>query len=229
MKSVAGYVVAAIVLAGVGGVCWLAGGAERQVAASQAELVTMRYEAASMRDGTDRQLAYARRLPGIGRALDEDARGGRATAEYWLARYDALKKAPSGSGDAEVDSQLLLLAANAGYRAVQDETVDRPTALGHLNEVIKNYSDVMKRSPDLTDAAFNYEFAVRRRDELARQRGAAPVKIGFAGLAPTIHGRPGGPPKGVNMSQFKVLVPKRSDERQSSPEAGQGNVKQRKG
>lgn len=227
MKPVAGYVVGAIVLAGVGGVCWLAGGAERRVAASQAELLTMRYEAASIPDDTDRLLAYARRLPGIGGALDADARDGRATAEYWLARYDALKKAPSGSGDA--DSQLLLLAANAGYRAVQDETVDRPTALGHLNEVIKNYSDVMKRNPEMADAAFNYEFAVRRRDELARQRGAAPLKIGVADLAPTIHGRPGGPPKGVSMSQFKVLVPKRSDERQSSPEAGQGNVKQRKG
>lgn len=229
MKSVAGYVIGAIVLAAVGAVCWLVGGAERQVATSEADLVTMRFEAASAPHEVDRSLSYARQLPGVGADLAAGARNSQATADYWLARYDGLKNAAKSNGETEADPQQLLLAANAAFRAVQAETTDRPTAVRQLNDIIKSYSEVMKRGPGLSDAAFNYEFAVRRREDLARQRSPAPVKIGVAELPATIHGRPGGPPKGVNMSQFKVLVPKRSDERQSSPEAGQGNVKQRKG
>ncbi len=229
MKSVAGYVIAAIVLGVVGGVCWLVGGAERQVAAAQTDLVTMRFAAASAPDEADRSLAYARRLPAVGTGLNADAQDSRSTAEYWLAQYEALKNAAKTNGDTQPDPLQLLLAANSAFRAVQAETVDRPTAVRQLNDIIKSYSEVLKRSPDLADAAYNYEFAVRRRDDLAKQRGSAPVKIGVAELAATIHGRPGAPPKGVNMSQFKVLVPKRSDERQSSPEAGTGVVKQRKG
>jgi len=46
---------------------------------------------------------------------------------------------------------------------------------------------------------------------------------------PSIHGRPGGPPKNADASKFKIVVPKRSDERNDNPEGGQGQEKVRKG
>ena len=46
---------------------------------------------------------------------------------------------------------------------------------------------------------------------------------------PTLHGFPGAPPKGTDMSQFKIVIPKRGEERKDNPEAGKGGAKVRKG
>ena len=232
MKSAVGYVVFALVLAGAGGVCWLAGGAEQRIAGTYADLLSLRLTAAAEPRAADGTVDYARHLPALGPMLERDREDGRAAAQYWLAQYAALERQPGAGTDDDRDAQTLLLVANAGFRAVQGETVDRATAVRHLNEVVKNYATLLKRTsgtPSHDDAAFNYEFAVHRRDEIARARGAAQVTIGIADAAPTIHGRPGAPPKGVSMAQFKVLVPRRSDERQESPDAGQGGTKKRKG
>src|SRR5260221_383086 len=46
---------------------------------------------------------------------------------------------------------------------------------------------------------------------------------------PTLHGKPGGPPPQVNMNQFKIVIPKRGEERNDAPDAGKGGTKVRKG
>ena len=89
------------------------------------------------------------------------------------------------------------------------------------------------------DAAFNYEYAIRTRDALAKTRGAAPAKGAAKAAAkanetdlpagPTLHGRPGAPPAAVDMNQFKIVIPKRGDERKDAPDAGKGGQKIRKG
>ena len=48
-----------------------------------------------------------------------------------------------------------------------------------------------------------------------------------AGL--TIHGRPGGPPEGESMSDFKTVTPMRYDEREEQMDPGRGQKIQRKG
>ena len=92
------------------------------------------------------------------------------------------------------------------------------------------------------DASYNYELAVRLRDTLARSR-TTPAKIEAGRNAqrlasdvtrdlpsgPTLHGYPGAPPKGTDMSQFKIVIPKRGEERKDNPEAGKGGAKIRKG
>ena len=46
---------------------------------------------------------------------------------------------------------------------------------------------------------------------------------------PTLHGRPGAPPPAVDMNQFKIVIPKRGEERKDAPDAGKGGKKIRKG
>jgi hypothetical protein len=46
---------------------------------------------------------------------------------------------------------------------------------------------------------------------------------------PTIHGRPGGPPEGESMSDFKTVTPMRYDEREEQMDPGRGQKLQRKG
>src|SRR5262249_37054030 len=83
---------------------------------------------------------------------------------------------------------------------------------------------------------------VRLRESLSRAK-AAPLKKDDTRVAaktsaeaasdiptgPTLHGYPGGPPKGTDMSQFKIVIPKRGEERKDNPEAGNGRATERKG
>ena len=70
------------------------------------------------------------------------------------------------------------------------------------------------------------EFLVRQRDQTARARGPVTSPkadlAGTTGTHPSIHGHLGAPPKGVEMSRFKIMIPKRSDERKENIEAGKG-------
>ena len=232
MRTAIGRVALALLFAAAGGAAWKLGQAERELAAAHEQLSTMRYGVAADRaSGLEPTLRYAAPVPVVGSGMLTDARDDRATAEYWLGRYDALTADHDASGAAIArDPHQLFLASNAAFRATQAETVDRATALPHLEAVIKGYADVLKTNPGDADAAYNYEFAVRTRDALARMRGSTGFsKLSIAETTPTIHGRPGAPPKGVSLSNFKVMVPQRSDERKNNLEAGKGGAKVRKG
>lgn len=225
MRTVIGQLVMAVVLAVAGAVCWTLGSGARQVILAREQLATMQYADASV-DSEDlsRWLRYAAPVPSLGAQMATDVREKQATADYWLARYDAL--AAIRAGTSESDPEILLLASNAAFRVTQKEIVDRPTAIQHLQDVAKSYADVLKVSPS-DDAAYNYEVAVRARDSLELRRGA--TKSTIVDLTPTIHGVPGMPPKGPEMSQFKIMVPKNPEERDENQEAGKGGQKGRKG
>jgi len=97
---------------------------------------------------------------------------------------------------------------------------------------------IVKVNGQDVNSAFNYEYTVRMRDALGKARAAAPkaAPVKQAALeasdlpaGPTLHGHPGGPPTKTEMSQFKIVIPKRGDERKDNPEAGKGGQKIRKG
>src|SRR5262249_4073152 len=134
-----------------------------------------------------------------------DARHVRSTADYWQSAYAALQPKRDAAGSiAETDPDVLMLAANAAFRTTQGET-DRNAALRKLDGVVKGYAEVLKAGPTAEDAAYNYEYAIRLRDALAKARPAPPGKAvaaqariaadeGDLPVGPTLHGRPGGPP-----------------------------------
>ena len=256
MKSTVTPLILAFLLLAAGGVLWTLGQAQDRIARAKTEVATMEFGAVAAEnpgnpgnngghdaDEPERSLGYAGRVPIIGTEMTSDAKDARVTAAYWLGRYDALAfERDAGGAPVEHDPKVLLLAANAGYRASRLDTVDRQTALERLESIIRNYVDVLKTSvgnggdaqnPEghvLDDAAYNYEFAVRARDALERARSnTPPAAPAGSEPPPSIHGRPGGPPKNADASKFKIVVPKRSDERDDNPEGGQGQEKVRKG
>ena len=90
------------------------------------------------------------------------------------------------------------------------------------------------------DAAYNYEYAIRTRDTLAKPRAArprrarrkrAPTRPTKATCRPARRctASPGAPPAAVDMNQFKIVIPKRGEERKDAPDAGKGGQKIRKG
>jgi hypothetical protein len=243
MRSVIGPLVIALVLFLAGGAFWTAGHVERRLADVHQQLATLRYDEAIGEDeGVEASLGLVRRLPRIGDELAADARNEHATAQYWRSEYPALEPhRDAGGALTEKDPQILLLTANAEFRATQHAT-DRADMLRRLDKAVKTYGDVL-RSNAGPDAAYNYEFVVRQREIVQRSRQTPPSKAEAARLAqrvaadaasdlpsgPTLHGSPGAPPKGTDMSQFKIVIPKRGEERKDNPEAGKGGAKIRKG
>jgi len=91
MKRVIGYVIAAVLLAAAGAVCWVLGGAEQRVAEAHQALATLQYETvAASADDLDQSLRLVTALPRIGGGMVSTVREDQTTAEYWLARYNVL-------------------------------------------------------------------------------------------------------------------------------------------
>lgn len=252
MKSALAPFLAAIVLTLAGGALWMAGHTETRLADVHKQLATLHYAAAqSEGDEVEQSLGLERRVPVLGKAAETDARDARAAAGYWRTDYAAIAPRHDANGViTETDPAILLLTANAAFRASQT-AADRMDTVRRLDTSVKSYAEVLKAQAPACgagdracesramDAAFNYEYAIRTRDALARTRGAAPARGAAKAAAkadetdlpagPTLHGRPGAPPAAVDMNQFKIVIPKRGEERKDAPDAGKGGQKIRKG
>jgi hypothetical protein len=258
MKSVVAPLVAAIVLAALGGLFWLGGRTETRLADVHKQLATLQYDEAEAEGGdVDASLGLERRVPVVGPAAEHDLRGARANAGYWRTDYAAIAPQKDANGVVvETDPGILFLSANAAFRA-SHATSDRGEAVRRLDNVVKSYGEVLKKEaagcdagiagPNVEacqaramDAAFNYEYAIRAREVMAKGRPPAASKSAASVPAyaneeqdlpsgPTLHGRPGGPPPATEMNQFKIVIPKRGEERKDAPDAGKGGQKIRKG
>ena len=254
MKSVAAPLVIAVVLALAGGAFWLVGDTETRIADMHKQLATLHYDGAESEGlAVEQSLGLERRVPMVGRVAEADVRDTRASAGYWRSDYAAIAPRRDANGVVtETDPAILFLSANAGFRASQAST-DRGDVVRRLDNVVKSYGEVLKTEAGACgteadacgtramDAAYNYEFAIRAREALAR--GRAPAGKHAAARAalkagddetdlpsgPTLHGRPGGPPPATEMNQFKIVIPKRGEERKDAPDAGKGGQKIRKG
>ena len=243
MRVVLGPVVAALVLFGVGAAFWRAGQLERRVADAHEELALLHYGGlADEYSDIEESMGYARRVPWVTNGLLTEVREHRAAAEYWQSRYETLAQPKDSSGTpVEQEPALAFLSANATYRTSQQDLTDRQATLRGLDSALKSYTEVLKKSAGNVDAAYNYELIVRQRDVIAKTRPTPPPKKGLveppvvdvaASDLPagrTVHGRPGAPPPSTDMSQFKMHIPVRPDERKGGDEAGQGKEKIRKG
>src|SRR6185295_7341054 len=121
MKSVVIPGVLAVVLAVAGAGFWTIGKSEQRLADAHKELVMLRYSDASTEsDAVVADPPLVHRVGGIGQNDIVDARHVKSTADYWQAAYAALEpKRDAGGTIAETDPEVLLLSANASFRASQ--------------------------------------------------------------------------------------------------------------
>ncbi len=238
MKTIAAALILAAVLFAAGTVSLAESRHARRLADAHRRLATLQYtdDADLASDAT-----LVSRLPapvGLGPGVESRH---SATVSYWLARYTSLTEmADISNGPTPTDPQILLVAANAAYRTSAPQSKDVKASVSRLDGVVQAYADVLRRAPEMTDAAFNYEFVVKLRDQIAKgpQKGARDAKKGPEAppdvsvdlpAGPTIHGRPGGPPEGESMGDFKTVTPMRYDEREEQMDPGKGQKLQRKG
>ena len=239
MKTAAGGVFLALAFFVAAAACWAQARLVRRVAAAHEHLATLDYEAEA---GIDDATTVTSPL-GWPTALGDDIGRQRATVSYWQAEYRGLMRVlPSASGNAAAatnDPEIMLVAANAAFRASQADTSDRPATIERLDLVVQAYADVLRVAPEHDDAAFNYEYVSKFRDGFARSRqpgrvGGDQKAVAAADPAsdlpagPTLHGRPGYPPPATASGRFKIITPMRFDEREDST-PGRGAARRRKG
>lgn len=229
-------------------VCWREAALARRVADAHVRLATLHYDA---EDGIDEEAAP---LNGLGLpilSLEEEIRRHRAYSGYWRTRDDngatgspaPAVPIPGARGGnladdpAAADPEVMFVSTNTAFRAATRQTTDRARTVERLDTVIQAYGEVLRADAANADAAFNYEYAVRFRDTIARGRASArgrgapayepPTTVDLP-AGPTIHGRPGGPPPEIPGDQFRTLAPMPYEEREES-DPGRGPAPQRRG
>jgi hypothetical protein len=234
----------ALVLFAFGFVFWRGGHLEQRVAEAHEDLALLHYDVLDAEYGDiEDSMGLVQRLPGIGGGLVSDVQEHRAQAAYWQARYDTLSP-QGGAPAADQEPGMMALSANAGFRAGLRDN-DRQNTLRRIDAAIKSYIEILKKDPANADAAYNFEYLIRLRDTASKAKPAPPGKredpakavqkitgVQMAGDLPdgrTVHGDPGAPPPNTDMTQFKMHIPVRPDERQGGSDAGQGKQKVRKG
>ena len=214
-------------------------------------------QAARMGDATQ-QIATLRHSE-VDRDLDA---GTTATVSYWLGQYGGIT---ADTNNAEADAHVLRTVANAAFRQAQLEMTGAGSrepfdsaresarlaqggpgagaAVQHLDGVLQAYASALKASSRDVEAAYNYEYVARLRDQVARAPQGKRLKpaptpaSGAEALAkaadlptgPTIHGRPGAPPPEAKMEDLQMLAPMEYGDREAQPEATPGGKRERKG
>jgi hypothetical protein len=171
-------------------------------------------------------------LPGTAAPLSTEVRRGRAMVAYWLGAYGDV----IGADRAEADPEILLAAANAAFRSSERGGESGAVQVQQLDGVLQAYAAALKTAPS-ADAAYNYEYVSRLRDQTASHAGKPaarpllPAATNAGGLpsGPTIHGRPGAPPPEMKAEEFEVIAPMEYGDREAQPEATPGGKIQRKG
>ena len=215
-----------VVLLLVGAALWQAGQFEQRAATALRHVSELGFgDAISEYDELEQSAGMIARMPGVGTDLLGRIRAERAIAQYWSADYAAIQPPQDPSGTLQgVDPTLLFAAANAAYRGTT-------SAQRNTDTVMKAYAEVLKASPGHPDAAYNYEFLARKRAASAASptRRGGPADAGAVPPPTSIHGVQGAPPKGADMGQFRIVIPKRGEERKEDPEAGSGKARVRRG
>ena len=234
MKTTFLRMLIAAVFAAFAWLSWSESRLAARVADAKQDLATFNHENL---DALTPARAISDYLPGDRRRLSDEIRIVKARVAYWLGRYTTVA-ADTDSGAADAD--ILLAAANAAFRDNQRDPAAGPAAVQKLDGVLQAYASALKATGSLSpDAAYNYEFVARLRDQVARSQGKAarigpitpetPRHGGDLPLGATIHGGPGAPPPDAKMEELKMIAPMEYGDREAQPLATPGARRERKG
>ena len=228
MKGIVGFLVGAVLLVVVGIALIGVSRYEERLADAQQLLATR--ELARSREAlteAGRYAGYVRLIPGVGPRAFQNIRAREAALQYWERKYDALvaTKTDAIGGDDAENGELQLVVANAGFRAAQTRLTDRATAMVALEEAMNGYMAVLRNAAWNEDAAHNFEYVARLRQETAR--GQRPQERQES--QDTAQGQQGAPAAETKMEQFEIYIPLESQERPLPGDAGKSTPNQRKG
>ena len=184
----------------------------------------------------EKMLETGGHIPWIFDTLRADLRVRRIRISYWRGDYAAVLEQTALNGEAEkrLSPALRFIRANARARAIT-AAQSRETVIRDLGQSIGDYAKVMEADPALSDAAFNYEFLLLLRSDVASGRRPGLLRRSGTKDSPDmLKGALGdeGAKQGVKVPErTKVLVPKEGDEdpEKRGPEPGKGSATKKRG
>lgn len=185
----------------------------------------------------DRTLESGRRIPWIFDGVRSDLQVRRSRLLYWRQDYAAIlsKTAATGEEEKTLNPSLRFIRANARYRAIAGRQ-GQAQVIRDLTESIRDYAKVIEAEPTFADAAFNYEYLLMLRDDIAvgrrpssfMSRGA---QHSLAEKMKEMHGDQGAEPGEKIPQRIKVRVPQEGEEplEKRGPEPGKGSATKKRG
>lgn len=232
MSNVITRMLIAVVLAAAAWLSWSESKLAARVADAKQDIATLTHDNV---DALTPARALSDYLPGDERRLSDEIRIAKATEAYWLGRYGAVT---ADTDDSKSDAEILLAAANAAYREAERDPAVGPAAVQRLDGVLQAYASALKASPKNVEAAYNFEYVARIRDQVARSpqgriakipAPGGPVMAGDLPAGATVHGGPGAPPPDAKMEEIQTIAPMEYGDREAQPEATPGAKRERKG
>jgi hypothetical protein len=232
MRTLIAFVVVTVALGMFGAAALGVAQLENHMADAQQRLATLQYDAAKESLTQAGEYAdHARWVPWLGRDERQEIRARTAAVQYWQKQYDTVVPAQAEPVAAvgEDNVELQLVVANAAHRLGQGRSKDRATTMKALEEAASGYLTVLKNNTWHSDAAFNYEYIVRLRDELAKS-GKQPPQPPKEQTEDADNGESGAPSPATNSKGFQIYIPLEQGEKNpAGGEAGKSAPRDRKG
>ncbi len=222
MRVISAYVFIAIVLALIGVACLAAGRLDRDLASGEQSVSALKYQDADEPFArAERYYDYAGSLPWIGKEPLNDIRTRRAELRYWQGQYSAVAALQPDPDNID----LQLLAANALYRSGRLEAKDRQKTIQAVDASMQAYLGVLKNAKRQQDAAYNYEYLARLKEELLTGRGSFRLPKDFGDP----NGSAGSLLEPGDAGKYNIYVPLEKEERDKAGGAGKAGPIKRKG
>ncbi len=217
----------AVMLAASAALLWAGSRVDRRLARAQQQGATLDLAGSA---ATLAGIAASLDGPGaswwpFGGGADEVA-AHQAAVRYWQGDYAGLlADYADAAGGGGASPALQFLVANAAYRAGIAAGEDRDRLMRALDGAIDAYLGVLQESAGQRDVAYNYEYLVRLRADVAS--GADPPAAGQE-----LHGREGEAPEDAVLEEIRIYVPVQREvdpEFDESPTLGAGGRIRKRG
>jgi len=230
MRSSIALAIVALVVALAGSALMGVARLEGHMADAAEQLSTQQYSAAEASlDAASTEAGRARFVPWLGSDARPEIAAREAAVQYWQRHYDAVLPAgaePVAAVD-EGNVELQLVVANAAFRVKQTQQGDRQGTIKALEEAAAGYLTVLKNNTWHADAAYNYEYLIRLRDEAAKGRQPPPPQ---KNEEESDLGESGAPTPATSQQGFEIYIPlEKGEKNPTGGEAGQAAPKERKG
>lgn len=228
MKGFSVFVLAALILAAAGALCVAVSRIEGHLADAHEQTATLQFERAQQSlDAAAGYVGMADWVPVLGSAFRDEMRVRQAALRYWQDEFDTLvpSQADAATAEDEPPADLQLVVANAGYRAGLAQAKNRAATQQALDAAVARYGTVLRADTWLRDAAYNYEYTARLRDDVAKgRRAAVPEKGADVDLGQQ------GAPNATARERFELYIPLDSgDSRPTGGDAAKAPPGTRKG
>ena len=168
-------------------------------------------------------------MPFLGTDARQEIRARQAAVQYWQRQYDVVLPAgaePVAAVDEE-NVELQLVVANSEFRVKQTEFKDKTSTVKALEEAAAGYLTVLKNNTWHPDAAYNYEYIIRLRDQAAKGSQPPPPQ---KNEEESDNGESGAPTPATSQEGFQIYIPLEQGEKNpTGGEAGKASAKERKG